>query len=144
MSTLSRTAKKIHFELWLFFLGLWQQFRAIEVSLTSLLFWWAIVLLLPYDTFGSSEGYHSMASIASEETWGFAILAIAIINLIGLAKGHQKIRMIGLLLAMGLWVFVAMMFALSNVIVVTTGTYIIVAALNGYVFVKVGECNDGR
>lgn len=141
MPDFEKTTRKLQFEMLLFFRGLWHNFKAVEVSLTSLAFWWAFILLLPYDTFTTSTSYSAMNSLASEEIWGAGILVIATINLVGLAKSHKRIRMIGLLLAMALWIFVATMFAVSNLLTTATGTYVIIACINAYLYVKVGEGN---
>jgi len=113
--------------------------KAIETTLFSLALWWAFILALPTDTFGSSITYNAMARFASEGVWATAFFTVAFMTLFGMIFERFYIRMVGLIASAGLWIFVAAMMAVSNIATTGTGVYFIVFCLTTYVIYKVGE-----
>lgn len=115
------------------------QIKAIETAIITALLWWAFILFIPLNTFASAKAYSAMAGIASEEVWAVVFFIIAILCLYGMIYDSYRIRQIGLILSTGIWIFIASMFAISDIATTSTGIYFIVACLNAYVVYKVGE-----
>lgn len=115
------------------------QVKAIEVAIIASLMWWAFILFIPLETFDSAPAYKAMANIAREEVWSIVFLIVALINLYGMICEDFKFRQAGLIISTGLWIFVATMFAISDIATTGTGIYFIVACLNAFVVYKVGE-----
>lgn len=116
------------------------QIKAVEVAIVSALLWWAFILSVPVlDTFESAKAYQAMANIASEGVWAGIFFVIAVINLYGMIFEKYRIRQGGLIISTGLWLFIAAMFAISDMATTDTGIYFIVACSNAFVVYKVGE-----
>jgi hypothetical protein len=113
--------------------------KPIETAIIACLVWWSFILILPLDTFGSSKTYQAMAAIAREEVWSAVFFIVAVLNTYGMILERFKVRIVGLVLSNGLWIFVSAMFAIGNIATTGTGIYFIVACLNTYVIYKVGE-----
>lgn len=116
------------------------QIKAIEVAIVGALLWWAFILSVPIlSTFESAKAYKAMSNIASEEVWSGIFLVVAVVNLYGMIFENYKVRQGGLIISTGLWIFIAAMFAVSDMATTNTGIYFIVACLNAFVVYKVGE-----
>lgn len=82
---------------------------------SSLLAWcWGILLILPYDTFGSTLSYRTMAFLAPEESWGFLFILIALLHGLSLCAGFFELRVPACWLASFIWSFVGVLFAIAN------------------------------
>jgi hypothetical protein len=89
--------------------------RAIDLTAALVLATWGLLLLLPMSTFGGT-GYAAFRVVGlSEAGWGLVFLAVALVISAGLAWQHTRLRMVGLVLAMGVFAFIATMFLVSNV-----------------------------
>lgn len=113
--------------------------KVLESAIIAALFWWAFILSMPYDTFGSAKVYQTMANIAVEEVWAGLFFVIAVISLYGMITDNLKLLIPGLCISAGLWFFVSAMFAVGDLASTGTGIYFIVALLNSFVVYKVGE-----
>lgn len=121
---------------------------AIEVFLTSLSLWWGLALLLPVDTFGTSESYQAMSNIANEGFWSFIMFCLTMIHIFGMSFNNKQIKQIGLLIATCVWIFVGTMFGWVDVLHIisnekstfttASGTYILIGMLSGWLYGKVG------
>ena len=109
-------------------LGLWTRFKTrvaarptardtlqvVKLTAAGVLAVWGIVLCWPADTF-SGVAYAPMRAVGlSETTWGLIFLAVALLISGGLVTGRRKAVMVGMVLASGLFTFVALMLALGN------------------------------
>ena len=115
------------------------QFRVIEVAIVAALIWWAFILIVPIDTFGSAKAYDAMANVAGEEVWSCVFFAVAILNLYSMIMKKFALNIIALLISSGLWMYIATAFAISDIATTSTGIYYILACLNTFVVYKVGE-----
>ena len=80
-----------------------------------------------------------MAAMMCEEVWSGIFFIVAVLNIYGMILERFKVRIVGLILSNGLWIFVSAMFAIGNIATTGTGIYFILACLNTYVIYKVGE-----
>jgi hypothetical protein len=113
-------------------------FRGIEFFLALTALWWSLLLFDPIDTFSTSSSYKVLANITSENVWGAYFLALAVIHFIGMILNCKRIKRLGLIAAMGIWTFVGVGIYLGNPIATGSGSYIAIAALCGWLYVKVG------
>lgn len=73
-----------------------------------------LVLLNPFvDTFGSARGYTFMSQFP-EWAWGLLLVSIALVRLWTIAEQHLAGRRNIALLSMGIWLFIAWGFMISN------------------------------
>ena len=115
------------------------QFRVIEVAIIAALLWWAFILIVPVNTFASSDVYNTMANVAREEVWGIFFLAVALLNLYSMIMDKFALNVIALVISSGIWAYIATAFAISDIATTGTGVYYILACLNTFVVYKVGE-----
>ncbi len=113
--------------------------KAIECAITALCIWWSFILALPTDTFSTSTAYRAMAHFASEGTWSIVFLIIGLMMFFGMVFERFWIRMVGLVAAAAIWIFVSAMMAVAELATTGTGVYFIVFCLTTYVIYKVGE-----
>lgn len=116
-----------------------EQFRVIEVAVIAALVWWAFILIIPVDTFGSAKEFEAMANVAREEVWAVGFFAVALLNLYSMIMKKFALNVIALLISSGIWVYMATAFAISDIATTSTGIYYILACLNTFVVYKVGE-----
>lgn len=88
--------------------------RAIELTAASVLATWGVLLTLPYNTFAPA-GYAALRALPLSETqWGLVFIAVALVMAGGLVFRRTRCRVVGLVLATGLFGFIATLFAVSN------------------------------
>lgn len=116
-----------------------EQYRVIEVAVIMALIWWAFILIVPIDTFGTAKAYEAMANVAGEEVWAIGFFAVALLNLYSMIMKKFALNVIALLISSGIWVYMATAFAISDIATTNTGIYYILACLNTFVVYKVGE-----
>lgn len=100
----------------------------LELANATLLLVWAIVLLLPVDTFVTSQSYAAMRSWASEPVWATLASIVSGFALWGLNRRVSKPRYIGLLGGVFFWGTVGATIASSNV--AATGGWVYLAFAN--------------
>lgn len=89
--------------------------RAIELTAAGVLATWGVLLRLPYTTFNGA-GYAALKAVGlTEEQWGVVFLGVALMMTGGLVFRRTHVRMLGLILATGLFAFIATMFLVSNI-----------------------------
>lgn len=99
--------------------------------------WWAFIMLLPLDTFGSSVGYDTMEKVASETVWGLFFFALATGHFVGLLTGHKKLIKANCMISVVVWLFVATMLVMSNPLSTGTGMYFLVAYVAASVYSRI-------
>lgn len=80
-----------------------------------------------------------MAGIATENQWGIAMLAIGVIQLLGMVLDNYYLKRSSLLVATGVWFFIAAMFGMGYLFTTATGTYFIIGFLTMWLHTKVGS-----
>lgn len=113
-------------------------FRGIEFFLAMTALWWSLLLFYPIDTFSTSSSYRVLANITSENIWAAYFLALTVIHIIGMILNCKRIKRLGILAAMGIWIFVGVGIYLGNSAATGSGSYIAIAGLCGWLYVKVG------
>lgn len=121
-----------------------KKLRAIEVAVTSIAIWWGIILVLPFNTFGISDSYEAMEALAPESFWGVFMIGMGFSHLLSMTYNLSRLKRFTLLIATGVWIFIASMFAIGNPMNTATGTYAIIGVLTGWLYTKVGEQKYGR
>lgn len=112
--------------------------RILEIATVSYSFFWGITLLFPGSTFDGSASYNAMNALASENVFGVLFIILALAQVVGFNSGRfGLIRRMGYLIATGVWFTVAAMFFISTPLS-TGNTYLIQAALTGYLYWKEG------
>lgn len=88
--------------------------RKEEARHVTVTFIWGLWLVLPYKTFVSSISFREMMKVAPEQVWGVAIMAIALLHLGAIVRGNLWQRRIFCYITAGLWVYLTVLFFLSN------------------------------
>ena len=84
---------------------------------------WCFVFLLPIQTFAAVRSYDSMAIIANENVWGIALCMIGILHLASIFSLRLLARIIMQIVSIGVWLFMATMFGISNPVGTGLWTY---------------------
>lgn len=88
--------------------------RAIQLTAAAVLATWGVLLISPLPSFGN-PAYAPMKAIGwSEQTWGLAFLAVALLISGGRALGVPRLTVAGMVGASGIFAFVAVMLAFGN------------------------------
>lgn len=98
---------------------------------------WGLWVANPFvDTFDAGF-YMAMQNLASEATWATMFLISGFVFMLGvIRRDFERIRF-GSLLGFILWLFVAVLYGISDPSVTPTATNTVLAALHGWVYVQV-------
>lgn len=117
--------------------------RIIEAFSGMLAWYWGILLLLPFDTFGAGRSYIVMQQIATEEAWGVFYCIIGLIQSIAMCGNVYYLRFPASLLAVIGWSAASMMVGLANPVGHGLAIYGLLALANGWVIIR-GPTRDGN
>lgn len=106
---------------------------------------WGIVLLSPDNTFAANpRSYTNMTAIATEQQWGIFLLIAGIIHLSAIFTYNLKFRIITQIASVGIWLFIAAQFWLSNPIGTGKITYALAAMIDFIVIIYILKYKGGR
>lgn len=86
----------------------------VEVASGVLMFAWGLQLLMPWGTFTSAPGYRAMAALAPEAIWGGVLIWIGFTQVGAYLMDHWRVRLASSLGAVMVWVFLGVLFGVTN------------------------------
>ena len=90
--------------------------QVVELTAAGVLAAWGVVLCWPADTFNGAS-YAPMRAVGlGENVWGLIFLAVALLISGGIVAARRKAVMMGMVLASGLFTFVAVVLAMGNAV----------------------------
>lgn len=114
------------------------EFAEFQVGLAALL--WGSWLILPFwNTFESSNSFHVLRDSGIEESWwGLGIALVGALQLIGLIWEHRSIRRFASFALVLVWLFISLMFILSNPAATATVIYPLFALSSAWAHWRIG------
>ena len=103
---------------------------------------WGVLLLLPYDTFGSSSIYVTMSALAPEELWGIALLGGGFLQLAAVLHGKISPRKLTAMFATASWAFIAAMFASSSIYSTGVVVYGVMTLFAAWIYFRLDVFNN--
>lgn len=114
-------------------------------KLSSVMLWgWAIMLALPFDTFWSSDSYTSLRGLCTNELWwavGYAVAAA--LQTVSTCFFIRYLRFPSAIVALLVWSFTAIMMYLSNPRGTAGVVYAVMAASQAWVVLR-GPIDERR
>ena len=90
--------------------------QVVQLTAAGVLAAWGIVLCWPAETFAGAA-YAPMRAVGlPENVWGLIFLAVALLISGGIVAARRKAVMMGMVLASGLFTFVAVVLAMGNAV----------------------------
>ncbi len=114
------------------------EFAEFLVGLAALL--WGAWLIFPmWNTFASSSSFTVLLSSGIDESyWGLGIASVGALQLIGLLWDHRPIRRFSSFSLVLVWLFIALMFILSNPASTATVIYPLFALSSAWAYWRIG------
>jgi hypothetical protein len=110
-----------------------------EFIATYILLGWGVLLLLPFDTFSTSIGYHILGSIMPENCWGYLTILSGLALLLGNLIHNYTLRKYSLLLSCLVWSVVFTSLFIANKASTGTIAYLGYALLSEWLFSEVNK-----
>lgn len=95
----------------------------LEIVLAGLALGFGVWLLLPFDTFGTSATFGTLAELATEAVWGLAMATLGALWYFGILVKWKMLRQLTAGLCMVAWAFISMAFWDSNLSSTASITY---------------------
>lgn len=105
----------------------------------AVLAWWALILLLPNDTFPTSHGYDAFASFAPEYVWGAAAAVAVALWVTGAILDRPRLQRVALMFTAAYFVFAAGAFFSNNPSGTGSGTQLVIGLAAGWEVIRGAE-----
>jgi hypothetical protein len=98
---------------------------------------WGLILMLPGDTFATSRSFDAMATSGiAEWIWGAVAVAVGVAQVAGLIFDHWQTRRAAAMALTGLWMFIAAMTGIANVIGPVWAVYLLLSCSAGWAYCR--------
>lgn len=111
----------------------------VELLLGVLALNWGLLILAPFDTFGSTPSFRVMASAAPEPVWGSALFIAGVLHICGLARNHRHTRQAAAFFTFLCWMVIAISFGLANPQGTAMAVYPTLALLSAWAYVRLAR-----
>lgn len=105
--------------------------KVIHVSLAAILLWLGFILILPGETFTTSQAWRLFASMGSETSWAIAFFAGGLVGALGIDTQHPWLQTASILILATYHGALGILFGIGNKFGGASGVFIIIA-LQGY------------
>jgi len=92
--------------------------------------------LLPFTTFGSTPTFAAMRDLAPEAVWGIAMVALGIVQLVGLIADWWRWRRWSAMASCGVWIFLSVLVVRSNPASPDAGMYFLLALSAAWAYLR--------
>jgi hypothetical protein len=97
---------------------------------------WGLWLLLPFETFSSTNAFAVLDVFIAEELFGLIPLIIGVYIIYTLIAMRIKRRRYGLLAASAFWIFISIIIAISNISFVGVVVYAVIALFSAISYLR--------
>lgn len=98
--------------------------------------WWALILMLPYETYKTSHSFDLIGSVISENNLAVICGILGGVLLYSKAKNHYLVFKLAIIANVIFWFFIAWSFLIGNPISTGAGVYFIVALMCGVIYLR--------